>query len=113
MSMWTPETLAMECNRIKDELMMMPPDVRDAWVRDVLRWFISVTQEMTNEMLEASKGGLLSKAKLLSRVKEIRAKYGEVLDKKKPQIIVALTYAIKEEYQEMLGPFLYSMLGLI
>jgi len=105
--------LAAECNRILAELMEMPPEVRDQWVRDVLRWFIGVTRDLIREAQEAQRGGMLSKVSAAKKLKELYAKYGQMIAEKKPQIIVALTYAIKEEYQEELAPFLYAMLGLV
>ena len=112
--MWSDSNeLARECNRVLTELMTMPEEVREQWVRDVLRWFIGITRQMIQEIQEVQKGGVLSKVGAVKKIKELQAKYGQMIAEKKPQIIVALTYAIKPEYQEELAPFLYAALGLV
>jgi len=112
--MWDdPNVLAKECNRVMAMLNDMPEEAREAWVRDVLLWFIGISNEMMEKVQEAQKKGLKGKLELVRLLKQLKQEYGKQIEERKPEIIVALTYAIKPEFQEVLAPFLYSSLGLV
>ena len=102
------DQLAYECNRIKEQLLMMPQEAADQWVEDVLRWFTDIVKEMQEEISTAH-----GKIAMIKKMKEIEKKYRPIIEQRKAEIIVALTYAIKPRYQAELAPLMYFILGLV
>jgi len=101
--------LAHRCNEIMGFLKSLPQDRADAWVDDVIGWFADTVKQMQNEVIEAQGNKIM----MLKKLREIQQKYQPIIQEKKPELIVALTYAIKPQFQEKLAPLLYAMLGLI
>ena len=105
-------SLADECNRIMSYLSQMPEEERYAWVMAVLDWIINMYKELQDTIAEAQ-NSKLGKIAMAKKLQEFEKKYRPMIEQKRPEIIVALTYAIKPEYQEKLAPLLYAIMGLV
>lgn len=105
-------TLADQCNQVMMYLNSLPPEEQIMWVNNVLDWLSSMYRKI-QVMLEEAQRGRMGKIRLMKELNDIKNKYAPIIEEKRPEIIVALTYAIKPEFQEKLAPMVYAVLGLI
>ena len=107
---YDPNELAQECNKILELMKQMTPEEREEYVNEVLDWLNEKYKEMMEELAQLANMGKIAQMK---KGMEIMKKYRETFGKRRAELIVVLTYVIKEEYQQKVAPILYSMLQLV
>lgn len=107
---YNPDELARECNKILALMKQMTEEERKEYVNEVLEWFDDKYKQMMGELRQLSK---MNKIAQMKKGMEIMKKYKEIFKRRRAELIVVLTYAIKEEYQQKLAPIIISMLQLV
>lgn len=92
-------------NYIKRKIDSMSDEDRERFVSSVIDWIVGMFDEIRAAM---ENGGALKAARVAKKYRD------ELKDlDKKATVIVCLTYAIKEKYQEKLAPLFIGVLGLV
>ena len=95
------EELARRCNEFMRYFSSLPEDVKDKYVREVIRYIVKMYQDIASAMPN------------ILKAKKVFDAYKAEIEKRKHEIIVVLTYVIKEKYQSEIAPLFYSLLGLL